>query len=62
VNPTNWNSYVFLAALVPAISAVYSATRSELPRVIVINGIALAMKIFGMLFILTAALLLINSW
>jgi hypothetical protein len=32
------------------------------PRVIVINGIALAMKIFGMLFILTAALLLINSW
>jgi len=62
VNPTNWNSYVFLAAIVPAISAVYAATRSEIPRIIVINAIALSLKIFGTLFVVTAMLLLINAW
>jgi hypothetical protein len=62
VNPVNWNSYVFLAAIVPAISAVYAATRSEVPGVIVINAIALSLKIFGTLFFVTAILLLINAW
>lgn len=62
MNPTNWNSYVFLAAIVPAISAVYAATRSEIPRIIVINAIALSLKIFGTLFVVTAMLLLINAW
>lgn len=62
MNPANWNSYVFLAAIVPAISAVYAATRSEIPRVIVINTIALSLKIFGTLFVVTAMLLLINAW
>lgn len=62
MNPTNWNSYVFLAAIVPAISVVYAATRSEIPRIIVINAIALSLKIFGTLFVVTAMLLLINAW
>lgn len=62
MNPVNWNSYVFLAAIVPAISAVYAATRSEIPQVIIINAIALALKIFGTLFVVTSLLLLINAW
>lgn len=62
VDPSNWNSYIFLAAIVPAISSVYAATRFEEPRSIVINAIRLAISIFGILGVVTALLLLINAW
>lgn len=62
VDPSNWNSYVFLAAIVPAISSVYAATRFEETRSIVINSIRLSVMIFITLAIVTAALLLINAW
>ena len=62
MNPTNLNSYLFLAALVPAISSVYAATRFEETASIVINAIKLMISIFGMLFLITALLLAINAW
>jgi hypothetical protein len=62
VDPSNWNSYVFLAAIVPAISSVYAATRFEETRSIVINSIRLSVMIFSTLAMVTAALLLINAW
>lgn len=62
MNPTTWNSYVFLAALVPAISSVYAATRFEEPASILINSLRLMFTIFGSLSIVTALLLLINAW
>lgn len=62
MDPTNWNQYVFLAALVPAISAVHSATRYEEPKSIVINAMRLAFTIFGTLGLITAVLVAINAW
>ena len=62
MDPTTWNQYVFLAALVPAISSVYAATRFEETKSIMINAARLAFSIFGILFIVTAILMLINAW
>jgi hypothetical protein len=62
MDPTTWNQYVFLAALVPAISSVYAATRYEETYSIVINALRLSFTIFGTLFLITAALVIINAW
>ncbi|MBI1325174.1 hypothetical protein GC170_18575 [bacterium] len=62
MDPTQWNQYVFLAALVPAISAVYAGTRFEQPYSIVINAIRLSFSIFGTLALITAILVAINAW
>lgn len=62
MDPTTWNQYVFLAALVPAISSVYAATRFEETHSIIINSLRLTLSIFGILFIITSILMLINSW
>ena len=62
MDPTTWNQYVFLAALVPAIISVYAATRFEETYSIIINSLRLTLSIFGVLFIITSILMLINSW
>lgn len=62
MDPTTWNQYVFLAALVPAISAVHSATRFEQPKSIIINAARLSLTIFGTLALITAVLVAINAW
>lgn len=62
MNPTTWNSYLFLAALVPAISLVYAATRFEDRASIILNAVKLMFTIFGSLFLVTALLLAINAW
>ena len=62
MDPTQWNQYVFLAAIVPAISAVYAATRYEKPYSIVINALRLCFSIFGTLAMITAGLVAINAW
>jgi hypothetical protein len=62
MDPTTWNQYVFLAALVPAISSVYSATRYEATAAIIINSVRLTFTIFGTLLLITAALVAINAW
>jgi len=62
MDPTQWNQYVFLAGLVPAISAVYAATRYEQPYSIVVNAIRLGFSIFGTLALITAVLVAINAW
>ena len=62
MDPTTWNQYVFLAALVPAISSVYAATRFEETKSIIINAVRLAFTICGILFLVTAVLMVINAW
>ena len=62
MNPTTWNSYLFLGALVPAISLVYAATRFEETASIIVNAMKLMITIFGTLFLVTGLLLAINAW
>lgn len=62
MDPTTWNQYVFLAALVPAISAVYAATRYEQAYSIVVNALRLMFTIFGSLALITALLVAVNAW
>ena len=61
IDPNTIPTYWFVLPLVIAMSAVYSASRHESLRKILIQSVRLSGMILGILFLATAFLLLINT-
>ena len=61
INPNEIATYWFILPLVVAMSCVYSASRVESPRRIILQSIRLGGMILGVLVVAMAVLLLINT-
>lgn len=60
-DPNDVQTYWFALPLVLVMSCVYSASRVEAPRRIMVQSVRLAGMILGVLFVAMALLLLINT-